>query len=294
MDGGAHDYAPATEAQTVQGQSSQYPYQSAPITNPPTSASTSSQPSRYRVPISTPSDPASEVHTPEDFDLPYRHVSRGYDVLRPRNEIDDEEQDPIAIQDPVAASRARAQALMEQARREQEAALRDSYEEEQARIRAGFPSRRNTRLQQEEEELQRVLEESRAMHEAHMARAGRSDEDADDGYATPPERAPLAPAFQHEHRVYDDDDAELQAALKASLESMPPGFNVPSPPPRSQALAEAAPAENVVPPRPAAEEVEQAETETETESEAGTNAPEEPEQLSMEEIRRRRLARFGG
>ena len=319
MGSGAYEYA---QGQASAGQSSTEGHFSVPITTRSApAASTSSRGRHYQVPITTAPEPASDEDILDDFDMPYGRARHGYDVLRPRNEADDED-DPPVVPDPVAASRARAQALMEHARREQEAALRDTYEEEQARVRAGLPSRRNARQEQEEAELQRAIEESRALHEAQQARAGVARGGADDDemdtddemYATPleeeapasvtaglrgePQEAPAAAAagFRDEHRVYDDEDAEFQAALRASLETVPAGFRVPSPPPRPQPppAAVAPPPPRAPPPQVAAREPE--EHEIETESEAESNILDEPpaEQVSMEEMRRRRLARFGG
>lgn len=299
MGDGGFDYSQFARGQPSQGQSSRSEHYSVPITSPATRTSPPSQGEHYRVPITSASDPGSEVHTPTELGQAYRHVSRGYDALRPRNEIDEGDDDlPPVIQDPVAASRARARALMEQARLEQEAALRDTYAEEQARVRAGIPTRRSTRQEQEEAELQRAIEESRALHEAQASRAGStSDEDMDEDTDDVPPReqapSPSPAATYHQHRVYDDDDAELQAALKASLESAPEGFRIPSPPSRPQ-----------IPPAPVAVQPTSStqskasvedDREAETESEAESNIlEEEPAELSMEEMRRRRLAKFGG
>ena len=115
-----------------------------------------------------------------------------------------------------------------------------------------------------------------------------------------PRQPARAPTWQ-QHRVYDDEDEELQAALRASLETVPEGFRMPSPPPIPAPVRRASQQSTpqaVTPPVPAHPPSQppplerQASEDFETESE-GTAEP-EPEQLSMEEIRRRRLARFGG
>ena len=122
--------------------------------------------------------------------------------------------------------------------------------------------------------------------------------DDDEAFATPPSHGtPTSsnpPGFHEEHRVYDDDDEAFQAALRASLEDVPPGFRIPSPPPRP----ERPPAPAVPEPAPPQPQVdipqEEHEPDTETESETESNILEQPEEVSMEEMRRRRLARFGG
>ncbi|TFY76350.1 hypothetical protein EWM64_g7663 [Hericium alpestre] len=119
--------------------------------------------------------------------------------------------------------------------------------------------------------------------------------------------APRNPAFVpqqpwagpgHE-RVYDDDDAELQAALRASLETMPPEFRIPDTPPPAAPVAPPVPAPTAAqrPVEPVEVEADQPSTpgaETDTETEGEGEAVQEEEAVSMEEMRRRRLARFGG
>ncbi|EKM54237.1 uncharacterized protein PHACADRAFT_257943 [Phanerochaete carnosa HHB-10118-sp] len=194
--------------------------------------------------------------------------------------------------DPIAASRARSQAYMEHVRRQQEAALRDSYQEEVARAEAGV-GRRNVRAEQEEAELMRAIEASRAIHEAT---GGSPAEDSEEREV--PRPSPPAETFGGD-RVYDDEDAELQAALKASLETLPEGFEIPSTPPASRPssslpVAPAAVAAPRVEPLPQAGHPGNEEDEIETESEADVSAAEAEPQLSMEEMRLKRLAKFGG
>ncbi|KAI0762119.1 Josephin-domain-containing protein [Trametes elegans] len=252
----------------------------------------------------------------------YSSAPQSATVAPPRREyhvIDDDDEDdgdyvpvppPAAAvaeeepADPVAASMARQRAVMERMRRAQEVALQEQYEDEVARFNAGAGSRRRGAAEEDEDEmLRRAIAESEAMAQAHAARedAGadvEADENVMEGQAgaQPPAAAPQAPApAWHQHRVYDDEDEELQAALRASLETVPEGFQVPpSPPP--------VPAPQVVPQRQpsAAASLQppplqrQPSSDMETESEAESTEVPEQEQLSMEEIRRRRLARFGG
>ncbi|KAI0045286.1 Josephin-domain-containing protein [Auriscalpium vulgare] len=205
-----------------------------------------------------------------------------------------------AAADPVAASTARNRALFERMRREQEFALRETYADEVA----GF----HHADADDDAELRRALAESEA-----LARADRDEEDDVDiddmdmdAGADANARAEL-PAWARgtalADRVYDDDDAELQAALRASLESVPPGFTIPDTPPATAPAALAPP--TAAPPAAVAlpgesraddedeyvEEASVAETETEPESEA---PPAREEVVDVDEMRRRRLARFGG
>jgi ataxin-3 len=110
-------------------------------------------------------------------------------------------------------------------------------------------------------------------------------DDSDQEYfVTPPSastRLPPARAAGSGDRNYDDEDAELQAALKASLEGHTAG-----------GAGLAVPSEPRVPEAKPAEE--------EDEEEEPTQAPSSPEVETKaevadpDEIRRRRLARFGG
>lgn len=99
-------------------------------------------------------------------------------------------------------------------------------------------------------------------------------------------------------RRYDDEDAELQAALKASLEhsggtggglTIP---SVPAAPVRAPAVSAPAPAAQTRP------EEDDEDEEDDDEEEEQTPAPMSPEAKAEvadpEEMRRRRLARFGG
>ncbi|OBZ70827.1 hypothetical protein A0H81_09049 [Grifola frondosa] len=237
---------------------------------------------------------------------PTQQTHFGYGALA-RQEIDDDSSDndvevveaPPQPLDPVAESAARNRIIMERARRAQEAALREGYQEEAARVNAAAARRRQAGLGDDDDEMmRRAIAESEAMARAanapQLTTGEEEDEDeemadADDEPPVIPPRIP--PAAFSAHRNYDDEDAELQAALKASLEGLPAGFKVPSPPP-------------VVPPplyrtsqpvksiqQVPAEETSETDTESEAESSGAAVAE---ETLSIEEIRRRRLARFGG
>jgi len=112
--------------------------------------------------------------------------------------------------------------------------------------------------------------------------------------APAPALLPMQPLSYPSHRVYDDDDAELQAALKASLENVPEGFTIPDIPPLPAAPV---PASSIPVPsasnRRGAEDDEMAsEAGTSTTSTESQSQPEE-QNVSVDEMRRRRLARFG-
>ncbi|KAL5524044.1 hypothetical protein ACEPAG_8217 [Sanghuangporus baumii] len=107
-------------------------------------------------------------------------------------------------------------------------------------------------------------------------------------------------------RVYDDEDEALQEALRASLQTMPEGFvHVPTPPhpepippPSTAAAAPAPPVSGTSMPAPKSApgdvEMKGADTETETDAERASSPPPPLAQVDLEEMRRRRLARFGG
>ncbi|TFK54471.1 Josephin-domain-containing protein [Heliocybe sulcata] len=191
--------------------------------------------------------------------------------------------------DPVAASMARNRAIMERMQREQEMALRATYGDEEQANRAA--ERRRQREEEEEEMLRRAIEESKALHGASGAGEDEDEEVSEVNMADVPPSASTGWSTSEHPRVYDDDDAELQAALRASLEHAHEGFRIPEDQPaqRPPPVASPAVAASVSSSRT---DDEDSELETETDSSSVAEAPEE--QLSMEEIRRRRLARFGG
>ncbi|KAG1751569.1 Josephin-domain-containing protein [Suillus paluster] len=194
-------------------------------------------------------------------------------------------QDPYgnADVDPITASMERDRILMERMRREQELEFRQQYEEEVARFGSRQPPREPQDDGNEDEHLRRAIADSLA--ERH-ARGDFDDDDSEDSdYATPPEaRVPYS--MGQRDRVYDDDDANFQAALRASLEGAAPEF----PPLPIQSLpTRQLPLSHI----PTA--LEDNETDGQSEADTSTVASETDAEaaLSMEEMRRRRLARFG-
>lgn len=203
----------------------------------------------------------------------------------------DPDPDTAVNTDPVAASMARNRAFLARFQREQEAALRETYGAPDAEAEARA-ARRRQEEEDEEEMLRRAIAESEAMHREAQARQGEDVE----MHAEPPVVPPHPSAFDA-HRVYDDEDAELQAALRASLETAPEGFKMPDTPPSTARPLPPSTSLSAPAPAPMQRQPSIASTQSETESSIATESDSEPqqvEQLSMEEIRRRRLARFGG
>ncbi|KAG8213948.1 Josephin-domain-containing protein [Butyriboletus roseoflavus] len=203
--------------------------------------------------------------------------------------------------DPVSASMERNRIIMERMRQEQEAALREQYEEEIAqfgRTQGRYPrQRREAEAGDDDELFRRAMEESLAEHHARTGDdVEMAEMDEEEDYDAPVAR----PSIHAMDRVYDDDDAELQAALKASLETMPPGFTLqPSPqPPSLQRLTDEPLSAETGASRTAEESEAETETDTQTETDTedvnGETAQAAREEVSIEELRRRRLARFGG
>jgi ataxin-3 len=245
--------------------------------------------------------------------------------------------------DPVASSMARGRSAMQQMLRHQEYALREVREEEIAHTfpanrfaplvgtptstapapQPNAPRRQRTRGEEDEDQaLRRALEQSRADAVAAGVDVETSDdEDAD--YATPEQRTPApvrsrmpladldavgdVESFAHHTGVYDDDDAELQAALKASLEEVPGGAAIPPQPvvsrgaERTPPVSAPAPLSGTAQPgssklkAPVVDSEDEYDEDEDMEQENRTvePSPEKQEQLDADELRRRRLARFG-
>ncbi|VDB95242.1 unnamed protein product [Peniophora sp. CBMAI 1063] len=192
----------------------------------------------------------------------------------PMDEDEDDEDDfeDVATLDPVEASRRRNERLLAQFQRAQGDAVREMGFDDTAR-------QRQLEREAEEAEFQRVLAESEA-----LARAQGHFESppGGSGAATP------APAPAHTAaRVYDDEDEELQAALRASLESVPADFVMPESP---RAQRPAPPPALARQPSTRSEDNDDAMTEVSVATEP-EGEPEPPRQeLTPEEMRRRRLA----
>jgi ataxin-3 len=206
---------------------------------------------------------------------------------------------------------ARNRAIMERMLREQEMAQREVYEDEIARFQArGNPDREGEDEDEDEDEDREMDDVENAIAESRASARTEGHEQIDDfedelsitsasNWARRyrlPGSMPLAglPPFA---RVYDDDDQALQHALQASLETVPPGYVLPDlrqpEPPR-------APLDNNDTPPALVETVDEDDEDVASSSETDAsfvNAPspsEASEEVSVEELRRRRLARFGG
>lgn len=194
-------------------------------------------------------------------------------------------QDPYgnADVDPITASMERDRVLMERMRYEQELGFRQQYEEEAARFGSRQrPYRPQAQGDNEDEHFRRAIADSLA--DRH-ARGELDDDDSEDSDYVPSPKARMPYSMGQVDRVYDDDDADFQAALKASLENAPSEI-IPLPVQTRQA-----PSPHV------SAAVEGNETDNQSEADTSTIASESEapeESVSVEEMRRRRLARFGG
>ncbi|KAG8779641.1 hypothetical protein FRC12_024000 [Ceratobasidium sp. 428] len=221
--------------------------------------------------------------------------------------------------DPVAASAARARARLEQAQREQAAAMHgfgfgagmdEAVDEEGARRRREAADRVRRAREEEEDQIRLAMAESLRTHSAGV------EEGDPEYFVTPPSttQSSLPGSFPTGgDRHYDDEDAELQAALRASLEEATSSSSGPAeqvlPPPRPAAPA-SVPERVVVPgpqrivpvnrapvpgaPVPASEDEDEEDEEEEGEEEKTPAPAPKAEVADAEEMRRRRLARFGG
>lgn len=228
------------------------------------------------------------------------------------------------MENPVAASMARNQVMLERMRREQEAALREHYRDEVSRF-GQMPSGNmspgiGSRVHGEEEQMRRAIAASEEMARERGLELGRPQTGSDDaGTRARSDDTRQADTLRqdriHGGRVYDDEDAELQAALQASLESAPPGVHTPTPPRASDTPIRRSPlpaAASRAAPRLGTErsndtnvhddggggddddDVYYDEDDTATEETLSETAePQGADDVSVEEMRRRRLARFG-
>ncbi|KAH8994088.1 hypothetical protein EDB92DRAFT_1852654 [Lactarius akahatsu] len=155
---------------------------------------------------------------------------------------------------------------------------------------------RNT-VEDEDEQLRRAIAES-----AEMARE-QGFTDTDDGsvnVGVDPEPAYTGESTQgrsRSDRVYDDEDPELQAALQASLGEGPPEFSSPDSSSESSPFAAASMSSASAELSTGVYGDDDGEGDAATE-ETGSDTGERPqplgENISIEEMRRRRLERFGG
>ena len=179
--------------------------------------------------------------------------------------------------DPVAASAERNRLLLQRMKEEQEYAQREVWSgvdltpEEHIALQA----RREQRQKEEQEEaeaIRRAIEKSKALAQRSQLEFGEDIEIDDENHNMDAESSHTLKNFVQGNRVYDDDDADLQAALKASLEHMPPNH------PPSQRPSDVEDRDSIV-----------SDTTSGTEEATSNVTP----AVSLDEIRKRRLARFG-
>ncbi|KAG9100064.1 hypothetical protein FRC06_004570 [Ceratobasidium sp. 370] len=233
----------------------------------------------------------------------------------------------VESSDPVAASAARARARLEQMQREQAAAMQvmgtagygfgagmdEAVDADGARRRREAAERVRRAREEEEDQIRLAMAESLRAHTSGPV----VEEDDPDYFVTPPSTTrPLPGSFPAGsgaggNRHYDDEDAELQAALRASLEASGP-VRIPSEPPRpvpaapvpavpvvpapipAPASSAPVPASSAPAPGPTSLDDTDEEGEGEDEEEKAPVPTSKAEVADAEELRRRRLARFGG
>ncbi|KXN92436.1 Ataxin-3 [Leucoagaricus sp. SymC.cos] len=216
--------------------------------------------------------------------------------------------------DPVAASMERNRVLLQRMREQQELAHRElrssgGFTPEQQAVQNARQQERARQEVEEAEQLRLAIAESEAMArergKQQQARPGQDDELSVDVDANSTVDAPSFDFSSLEHRNYDDEDAELQAALRASLENVPPGwqhtqFSEPTLPSTSEAPELD---KNINDKEVQDTDIDRAEewhSESE-ESDIGSAGPnkavpsvsERNAPSSLDEIRKARLARFG-
>lgn len=202
---------------------------------------------------------------------------------------------------PVAASMARNRAFLERMRQEQEAALREHYQDEVTRSADDQPQGPSfgaqSTVEDEDEQLRRAIAESAEMAR-EQGQTQTSNEPAVIG-AEPEAGVHTGDRTQRQlrsDRVYDDEDAELQAALQASLGEGPTGYFSPDSSTESSPFttASAASARSEFSSGTMEDETGEGDTATEETSSDTAELPQLPAgDLSIEEMRRRRLERFG-
>jgi len=175
--------------------------------------------------------------------------------------------------DPVVASAERNRVLLQRMKEEQELAQREVWSgaDLTPEEHTAFQARREQRQREEQEEaeaMQRAIEESKTLAQQLQSKVDE-DIEIDD------EKHDMNVGSSHAdgNRVHDDDDAELQAALKASLE--PPNH---PPTQRPKSPSDVEDTESIV---------------SDTASAAEESTTDVTSTVTLDEIRKRRLARFG-
>jgi hypothetical protein len=119
---------------------------------------------------------------------------------------------------------------MERMRREQEMAFRDTFED----VDMEDVARRRMEVQEEADMLKRAIEESEKLAMEVEERHQQENQDhrphAGESNSASPSQIPSS--LMEGQRVYDDEDEEFQAALRASLQDVPQGYQPPPSPPQ--------------------------------------------------------------
>ncbi|TFK75408.1 Josephin-domain-containing protein [Pluteus cervinus] len=288
--GGSHDYASVDsqslpESPPVLGQSriENLPTPSTSRSNPTLTPSTP-PPIPYLPPPAPPVPPPPFLPGHADLDPVSASLERNRVMLQRMREMQEMAQQELWAEDPVRGERLRERARQEA---EEEEALRRAIEESEAMARQNHPqtlpvNSRNNQEDEDEDEDEEMV----------------SDDDVGGGPLLPPHHPFFSGGFA-DHRVYDDDDAELQAALKASLEQVPNGWEPPPPPPvpsHPQIPVTISSGSSNTPIPVANTHSKQWTDDSESVmSEDTTNSQMSPveEAPTLEEIRKRRLAKFG-
>lgn len=203
----------------------------------------------------------SEFHTPQQ-------------TTQPLSPVDSDPPDPNSVEATMAHSRR----IYERMLAEQTQAHR------QLAAEGVVNPRRRQEEEEEEEMIRRAIAESEAM--ARVEGHGRSGEGDDMDVDV----APSTRTFPAGHRVYDDEDEELQAALRASIEDTPENWTPPVEAPVSVPIFP-----HSVQPSSSSDPAEDDESIASEDTAPSSDHPTEPTvSVSVEEMRRRRLARFGG
>jgi Ataxin-3 len=164
----------------------------------------------------------------------------------------------------------------------------DDNEEEEAELERLMQQRRDNRREEEERDRMRSAVRSTSPGSYPLTSAELMDDILD-----PFGAGLLGQNAAHlDNRIYDDEDAELQAALKASLEGAPADILIPPPPPpaaRAPTVGDSSKVGGNNVTTVANGDGEEEESEEEEEEEVP-----QPVKLTAEEMRKARLARFGG
>ncbi|KAF8630664.1 hypothetical protein AX15_002812 [Amanita polypyramis BW_CC] len=202
----------------------------------------------------------STVHSPLSYDSGSN--TRGNSSQSPRFENSD----------PITLSMERNRLMLQHMREQQEYAQREAWsyttEGMTAEQIVAHEARREEQRRREEEEqenLRRAIAESEAI-------VGHNGPTSDDVAHAPP---------VEQNRTYDDDDADFQAALQASLEQAN-GIHTSN----HNQITEAYRTQN--------SEICRDQSSILSDGSSSSNPPLSPEIPSIEEMRRKRLAKFGG